>query len=165
MGNSQTRVDVRITPATGDHPAHIHMGSCANLNPTPEIPLTNVQNGTSTTVVNQALATIQGQQRAVNLHMSAADLATYVACGDIPLVGTQVAQCCGPGCCAPAPQTNVGGGQAAATCHGRARRRLRCQVRCRVLATCPMLRRCSLLPGLALSGDWPGLCGGASARR
>jgi LPXTG-motif cell wall-anchored protein len=116
IGNSQTRVEVHITPTTGDHPAHIHMGSCANLDPTPEFPLTNVQNGTSTTVVNQALATIQGQQRAVNLHMSATDLATYIACGDIPLVGTQSPNAAPAAVAAPAPapQTNVGGGQAVA---------------------------------------------------
>jgi LPXTG-motif cell wall-anchored protein len=89
IGNSQTRVVVNVTPTTGDHPAHIHMGSCANLDPTPEFPLNNVQNGTSTTVVAQPLATIMRSQRAVNLHMSATDLATYVACGDIPVVGSQ----------------------------------------------------------------------------
>jgi LPXTG-motif cell wall-anchored protein len=89
LGNNQTRVQISITPATGDHPAHIHMGTCANLDPTPEFPLTNVQNGTSTTVVNQALSTIMRTQRAINLHLSAAEIATYVACGDIPVVGSQ----------------------------------------------------------------------------
>jgi hypothetical protein len=89
LGNNQTRVVVNITPATGDHPAHIHMGSCANLDPTPEFPLTNVQNGASTTVVDQSLTTIMRTQRAVNLHLSAAQVATYVACADIPVVSSQ----------------------------------------------------------------------------
>ena len=89
LGNNQTRVEITISPTTGDHPAHIHMGTCANLDPTPEFPLTNVQNGTSTTVVNQALSTIMRTQRAINLHLSAAEIATYVACGDIPVVGSQ----------------------------------------------------------------------------
>ena len=91
LGNNQTRVQISITPATGDHPAHIHMGTCANLDPTPEFPLTNVQNGTSTTVVNQALSTIMRTQRAINLHLSAAEIATYVACGDI--AGNVSCQC------------------------------------------------------------------------
>ena len=87
MGGGRTRVDVRITPTTGDHPAHIHMGTCANLNPTPEFPLNNVRNGTSTTEVDTALATIQSEQRAVNLHLSAQEAATYVACGNIAIAG------------------------------------------------------------------------------
>jgi len=102
LGNNQTRVQISITPATGDHPAHIHMGTCANLDPTPEFPLTNVQNGTSTTVVNQALSTIMRTQRAINLHLSAAEIATYVACGDIPVVGSQPPSS-GPAAAQPAP--------------------------------------------------------------
>jgi len=89
LGNGQTRVEINITPAEGDHPAHIHMGTCANLNPAPEIPLANVQNGTSTTTVNQSLATIERQQRAINLHLSPSEAATYVACGSLPVAGTQ----------------------------------------------------------------------------
>jgi LPXTG-motif cell wall-anchored protein len=65
------------------------MGSCANLTPAPEFPLANVQNGTSTTEVNAALATIQSAQRAINLHMSPQEVATYVACGNIQVAGTQ----------------------------------------------------------------------------
>ena len=102
LGNNQTRVQISITPATGDHPAHIHMGTCANLDPTPEFPLTNVQNGTSTTVVNQALSTIMRTQRAINLHLSAAEIATYVACGDIPVVGSQPPSS-GPAAAQPPP--------------------------------------------------------------
>jgi LPXTG-motif cell wall-anchored protein len=46
--------------------------------------------------------------------MSAADLATYIACGDIPLVGTQSPNAAPAAVAAPAPQTNVGADQAAA---------------------------------------------------
>jgi hypothetical protein len=102
MGSNQTNVEIRITPTSGDHPAHIHLGTCANLNPAPEFPLSNVVNGTSTTVINQALSTIQGTQRAINLHLSAAQAATYVACGDIPLLGTQPPNA-PPPAAAPAP--------------------------------------------------------------
>jgi hypothetical protein len=68
------------------------MGSCDNLNPAPEFPLTNVQNGTSSTVVNTPLSSIQSAQRAINLHLSAQEAATYVACGDIPLQAAGQAQ-------------------------------------------------------------------------
>jgi len=90
LGGGRTQVVVDVTPTDGDHPAHIHMGSCENLNPAPEFPLSNVQNGTSTTIVNISLANLQAQQRAINLHLSPVEVATYVACGDIPVVsGTQ----------------------------------------------------------------------------
>jgi LPXTG-motif cell wall-anchored protein len=89
IGGGRTRVAIRLTPATGDRPAHIHAGTCANLNPAPEFPLANVQNGTSTTEVNAALATIQNAQRAINLHQSPQEVATYVACGNIQVAGTQ----------------------------------------------------------------------------
>jgi len=102
LGNSQTRVEIRITPTDGDHPAHIHMGTCADLDPEPEFPLTDVQNGTSTTVVNASLGTLQRLPRAINLHLSPTDLPTFVACGNIPVVGTQA-----PGGPAPTTATDV----------------------------------------------------------
>src|SRR5262245_64053211 len=50
------RVDVRVTGAgAGPEPAHIHEGSCAQLNPTPQFALLNVANGTSTTEVQTTL--------------------------------------------------------------------------------------------------------------
>lgn len=79
-------VEVVITlanaPATAQ-PAHIHMGTCANLG-APEHPLTSVTAGNSTTVlkgvtIDQLLA----KPMAINVHKSTSDLATYVACGDI----------------------------------------------------------------------------------
>jgi hypothetical protein len=89
LGSGRTRVEIRVTPTSGNHPAHIHMGSCADLNPQPEVPLTNVQNGTSTTDVDVDLNTLQDAQRAINLHLSPEQAATYVACGDIPVISTQ----------------------------------------------------------------------------
>jgi hypothetical protein len=86
------------------HPAHIHTGSC----PTPgEVvaPLSDVgnqalNNGTPTamdkvgqdgaipvlssvTTVDLALADILAAEHAINIHMSADDMGTYVACGNI----------------------------------------------------------------------------------
>src|SRR5947209_8088099 len=45
LGNGTTRVDISVTPDSGDHPDHVHMGTCADLNPAPEFPLNDVQNG------------------------------------------------------------------------------------------------------------------------
>src|SRR5437764_4694404 len=91
IGGGKTRVDLNVTGPAGDYPAHIHMGTCANLNPAPQYPLTNVRNGQSTTDVDASLATIQQSPHAINLHKSAEDIATYVACGDIAVAGASTA--------------------------------------------------------------------------
>ena len=62
-------------------PAHIHDGTCASLDPKPRIPLQNVVNGKSTTMLDMPLAEVK--KGAINVHKSASDLKTYVACGDL----------------------------------------------------------------------------------
>ena len=87
MGD-QTQVVIHLSnaPATGQ-PAHIHQGQCGpTLNPVPKFPLANVTNGTSTTMVNAKLADLTGGDMAINVHKSASDLQTYVACGNIAAV-------------------------------------------------------------------------------
>src|SRR5688572_27429136 len=64
-------------------PAHIHKGTCANLDPRPAYPLTSVTNGASDTTVDVSMATLLNGQYAVNVHKSAAEASVYVACGDI----------------------------------------------------------------------------------
>jgi CHRD domain-containing protein len=82
----KTKVVVDLQGAssmTAAQPAHIHKGTCAKLNPVPEYPLSNVQSGKSTTTVNESLDELKKEAYAINVHKSAADLKTYVACGDI----------------------------------------------------------------------------------
>ncbi len=81
---AKTVIEIHLigAPATSE-PAHIHMGSCAKLNPAPKYPLTSVVNGISETTVNQPMAVLTAGGMAVNVHKSAADLKTYVACGNI----------------------------------------------------------------------------------
>ena len=83
MGNGQTRVVVRISPGAGNHPAHIHSGNCGPTLGAVVYPLTNVQNGTSTTEVEASLAELQTGDFAINLHESPTNIPTYVACGNI----------------------------------------------------------------------------------
>jgi hypothetical protein len=79
-------VEVIITLAnagTAAQPAHIHEGTCAKLNLAPKYPLNNVVNGTSTTTVHGVtIADLLKSPVAINVHKSADDLKTYVACGD-----------------------------------------------------------------------------------
>jgi Cu/Zn superoxide dismutase len=85
----KTQVVIKLTgaPAGVAQPAHIHDGSCAKLDPKPRVPLQNVTNGTSTTTVAVKLDEIMKQGGAINVHKSAEDLKTYVACGDLKAGG------------------------------------------------------------------------------
>jgi hypothetical protein len=80
----KTQVVIKMTGAPSTpQPAHIHDGSCAKLDPKPRVPLQNVVSGNSTTTVDLKLDEIMSKGGAVNVHKSAADLKTYVACGDL----------------------------------------------------------------------------------
>jgi hypothetical protein len=79
------QVAVTLTGApSGAQPTHIHMGTCAKLNPKPTYPLTNTVGGKSTTLVKGVtLSTLLASHYAVNVHKSLDDIKTYVSCGDI----------------------------------------------------------------------------------
>jgi Cu/Zn superoxide dismutase len=80
----KTIVAVALTGAPASaQPAHIHPGTCTNLNPAPKYPLTSLTNGKSTTTVDATLASLTAGGFAVNVHKSPDDLKDYVACGDL----------------------------------------------------------------------------------
>jgi len=80
----KTKVDIEMASfAANAQPAHIHKGTCAKLDPTPAYPLQNVVNGKSVTTVDVPLSTFLNGKYAINMHRSAKQLKTYVACGDI----------------------------------------------------------------------------------
>lgn len=79
-------LDVRnpsATMASETQPAHIHKGSCAKLDPTPAYPLADVMDGKSTSTVDVKLDDLRTGAFAINVHKSAQEIQTYVACGDI----------------------------------------------------------------------------------
>jgi hypothetical protein len=86
-----TRVDDSTTHVVlsigggGDtpQPAHIHKGSCAQLDPQPEYALEDVVDGESSTHVDASLDELRDGEFAINVHKSADALRIYVACGDI----------------------------------------------------------------------------------
>ena len=87
--NGQVMVTLNLTgaPSGVAQPAHIHEGTCADLNPTPKYPLTNVVNGSSTTTVPVTLAELTGNEAyAINVHKSASEVNVYVSCGDISIL-------------------------------------------------------------------------------
>lgn len=84
LGDGKTRVVIQANGSgAGPEPAHIHPGSCAQLNPTPAFTLTNVTNGSSTTDVDGSLEQLTAQPYAVHMHKSLDELTVYVACADI----------------------------------------------------------------------------------
>lgn len=98
MGNGTTQVVLNLTDmGATPQPVHIHMGTCASLNPQPAFPLTNMVNGKSETMVKAPLSQIVAQPHAINAHKSAQEVSVYTACGNIM---TQPAQ---------APRTGGGG--------------------------------------------------------
>lgn len=81
-----TRVEITLKgqQSGASQPAHIHEGTCAKLNPKPKYGLANVVDGKSSTVVPVSeKELLGGKPLAINVHKSAEDIKTYVACGDI----------------------------------------------------------------------------------
>jgi hypothetical protein len=84
LEKSTTQVVIVVSnPPLGTQPAHIHKGSCANLDPQPAYPLQNLVSGTSNSDVPVSLDELQDGEFAINVHKSEAEVETYVACGDI----------------------------------------------------------------------------------
>lgn len=89
LGSNQVRVVIQMggaMPMEHNHPAHIHKGTCAALDPTPAYPLNAVTNGHSETIVPVGLTALMSSSYAINLHESPAAITTYTACGDITMM-------------------------------------------------------------------------------
>jgi hypothetical protein len=68
----------------GPQPAHIHFGVCDKLDKVDK-PLKNVIDGASTTLIpDVTIADLAKAPHAINVHHSTTDVATYVACGNLP---------------------------------------------------------------------------------
>ena len=84
VGEDRTRVVVQVSNAPDEaQPAHIHKGSCDELDPNPAFPLESLENGRSNTVVDASLDDLQASAYAINVHKLEAKAKTYVACGDL----------------------------------------------------------------------------------
>jgi LPXTG-motif cell wall-anchored protein len=77
------RVDIKVTGAgAGPQPAHIHPGTCTQLDATPQFTLSPVVNGTSTTTIQSTIQALTSSPHAVHMHKSQDELSVYVACAD-----------------------------------------------------------------------------------
>jgi len=89
-GTTMAEITISGAPANGEHPWHIHSGTCAGGGDIvgPATDYTPIKadasgNGTSMATVNIAAPT-SGEFH-VNVHMSPSDLKTIVACGDLKM--------------------------------------------------------------------------------
>ena len=82
--DGQLEVEIELDGSDGGpHPAHIHEGSCADLDPEPAFPLEDVVDGRSETTVDVDLSELTLNEYAVNVHESPENSANYVACADV----------------------------------------------------------------------------------
>lgn len=119
-GSTQVTMMLKGEAVTGDHPTHIHTGTCTNFDPDPTYPLTtvildNVNNAgvSETTVEDVTLRDLLRDDYVILVHQSAEDLTNYFVCGDIkrsvavnatpvagvdefPVAGVGVADAAGP---------------------------------------------------------------------
>jgi hypothetical protein len=101
-----TRIDVRLSSGSGDHPMHIHEGPCATVDPAPWYALHNVQQGTSGTEVTLTVAELTRAPKSILVHRSAQDIDTWVACADIVIPAVAA-----PAGAAPGPTVLPPGGE------------------------------------------------------
>jgi Cu/Zn superoxide dismutase len=88
MGGKAIMVSITLGNGTTEpQPAHIHKGTCANLDPNPAYPLSSVVNGKSETEVAVSMDELAKGEYAINIHKSATEASVYVACGDIKVMG------------------------------------------------------------------------------
>lgn len=83
--NGKVEVSLSLTGAPDGvmQPAHIHVGSCPDVGAV-KYPLTSPVNGKSKTTLEVSLSDLRaGLPLAINVHKSASEIKTYVACGDI----------------------------------------------------------------------------------
>jgi hypothetical protein len=91
-----TRVSMELSgdPLTGDHPTHIHTGTCRNFDPDPLYPLTTVildevndEGVSETTVEDVRLRDLLDADYVILVHPSAEELYPELVCGDIKADG------------------------------------------------------------------------------
>jgi hypothetical protein len=114
---SGIRVEMAVEgeAVTGDHPTHIHTGTCTDFDPNPTYPLTTVildpltADGTSaTTVEDVTLTDLLAADHVILVHKSTEELTNYFVCGDIKQSNAIAPPTTGSAGSVAAPSTGVG---------------------------------------------------------
>lgn len=79
----RTRVEMQLVGTPPNPlPAHIHEGTCDELDPDPKYPLPDIRGSSVSTTLDVSMEELrESEPLALNVHKSADDLDTYVACG------------------------------------------------------------------------------------
>ena len=84
--DGQVKITIAFDEASEDavpRPAHIHSGTCPNPGAV-KYPLNDVINGKSETTLGVSLDSLkQEASLAINVHKSAKEISSYIACGDV----------------------------------------------------------------------------------
>ncbi len=98
----QTSVDMTLVgEVEGNHPTHIHTGTCFNFDPNPLYPLETVvlepvnDSGVSETTVDVSLEELESSDYVILVHRSPEALTDYLVCGEIPRLTTTTGQAAG----------------------------------------------------------------------
>lgn len=85
--DGQTEVTVFISEGEtdGDHPVHVHEGTCEDLGDV-VYPLENITEGESVTTLDIELSELMTGEYAINAHQSEDDISTFIMCGNVPEV-------------------------------------------------------------------------------
>lgn len=82
-GKTLVTIKLAGAPKGSSEPAHIHTGSCPEPGAV-KYPLTNVVDGNSETTLDVSMKDLMANPAlAINVHKSAAEIKTYVACGNL----------------------------------------------------------------------------------
>ncbi len=86
----QVTMAVEGKAVRGNHPSHVHTGTCADFDPNPLYPLTTVildplsdDGASKTTVEDVSLDELLDDDYVILIHKSAEELTNYFVCGDI----------------------------------------------------------------------------------
>lgn len=80
----RTIVEIDLDGTGEDHPAHIHAGTCDDIEPEPEYNLENVgEAGTSTSEVDVPLDDLIDGDYVIDLHLAPNQLGSLIVCGEI----------------------------------------------------------------------------------
>jgi hypothetical protein len=110
----QTQVSMSVIGVLGDNPTHIHQGTCKDLDPNPQYPLTNIVlpsstlTGVSDTLVDAPLSDLLATPHLILIHKSQKDIGTYLACGNIVPGELTTEEQAGANGEAPLPNTGIG---------------------------------------------------------
>lgn len=81
-GKSSVKLTLDGTEDGKAYAAHVHEGTCDELDPTPAYPLEDAKDGSSTSTIDVKSSVLEESDYAVNVH-NADDPKKYVACGNI----------------------------------------------------------------------------------